>query len=283
MAKFKLKIWDGKIRLLNIKNGKIYQGLLSGIIDYCKENNFEYELIEKESGYFNASSLSEFEAKEYIEKELKLPSSFEVRDYQLKAFVSAIRNKRRLFLSPTSSGKSLIIYMVSRYLLDTFKVNKWLIIVPRTALAIQLSKDFEDYGYDKPVGTIFSGKKKEVEPDIVISTWQSIYSIIQKDSEWLDKFDGIIGDEAHLFKSNVLTKIMEGAREADIRFGFTGTLDESLTNEMVLRGLFGEKEIVTTIKKLTDDGYVSKLLIKSILLSYPEEDRKKVSSNRKKK
>ena len=40
-----------------------------------------------------------------------------MRDYQFDAFVECVRNRRILLLSPTASGKSLIIYALIRYYL----------------------------------------------------------------------------------------------------------------------------------------------------------------------
>ena len=44
-------------------------------------------------------------------KALKIPN-IEVRDYQKEAFVHAVKKNRCLLLSPTASGKSLIIYLI---------------------------------------------------------------------------------------------------------------------------------------------------------------------------
>ena len=98
--------------------------------------------------------------------DLKLP--FEPRDYQIDAFNTAIKYGRQLLLSPTASGKSLIIYI---YLLTRYYNKKTVIIVPTTSLVEQMSKDFEDYGYDKKICKIYSGQP--VFPaDVTITTWQ---------------------------------------------------------------------------------------------------------------
>ena len=61
-----------------------------------------------------------------------------------------------------------------------------------------MSKDFEDYGYDKKICKIYSGQP--VFPaDVTITTWQS-FSKAPK--EVIQSFDMVVGDEAHLFKAN---------------------------------------------------------------------------------
>ena len=92
---------------------------------------------------------------------------------------------RCLMLSPTASGKSLIIYLMVRFNLIRLKEeenNKILIVVPTTSLVEQLYKDFKDYGYDslRNVHRIYQGHEKETDKRIVISTWQSIYKMPKK-------------------------------------------------------------------------------------------------------
>ena len=67
--------------------------------------------------------------------------------------------------------------------------------------------DFNDYGWnaDDHVHKIYSGKDKNTDKPIIISTWQSIYKFPKR---YFDDIDCVIGDEAHLFKSKSLTGIM---------------------------------------------------------------------------
>ena len=53
------------------------------------------------------------------------------------------------------------------------------------------------------------------------------------------------------------------------RIGFTGTLDGSKTNKLVLEGLFGPHDKVTNTNELIKQGYLSRLKIKIITLIHP--------------
>ena len=86
--------------------------------------------------------------------------------------------------------------------------------------------------------------------------------------KWFDQFDVVIGDEAHQFKSKSLVDIMSKLLDCKYRFGFTGTLDGTQTHKWVLEGLFGPSYKVTETKKLMDQGYLSKLDIKVLLLKH---------------
>ena len=191
MPSVKNRFWDGKVRLFSIKTNKVYIGLLPYVDEFCRERGYEFEGIEDVIGKKNTDHLGVQTLEPWLH-DLKLP--FEPRDYQIDAFNTAIKYGRQLLLSPTASGKSLIIYLLTRYY-----NKKTVIIVPTTSLVEQMSKDFEDYGYDKKICKIYSGQP--VFPaDVTITTWQS-FSKAPK--EVIQSFDMVVGDEAHLFKAKV--------------------------------------------------------------------------------
>ena len=266
MPSVRNKVWDGKIRLYNVMSCLLYAGLNKYVEEFASKRN--YVVIYKSD--FSADEFSVKEAEEFIET-LKIPSKYQPRDYQIKAFVHAIRNRRSLLLSPTASGKSFIIYLITRYY-----HARTLIIVPTTSLVSQLASDFGDYGFvsDRFVHRIFAGQDKQTDKPIIISTWQSIYKLPK---EYFQQFDLVIGDEAHLFKAKSLTSIMSKLSSCRYRFGFTGTLDGTQTNQLVLEGLFGPVRKVTTTAELIDQKHLTKFEIKAIILKYPDEIRKQVS------
>jgi len=266
MPSVRNKVWDGKIRLYNVMSCLLYAGLNKYVEEFASKRN--YQIIYKSD--FSADEFSVKEAKEFI-KTLNLPEKYIPRDYQLEAFIHAVRNRRSLLLSPTASGKSFIIYLITRYY-----HARTLIIVPTTSLVSQLASDFSDYGFvsDRYVHRIFAGQDKQTDKPITISTWQSIYKLPKK---YFEQFDVVIGDEAHLFKAKSLTSIMSKLSNCRYRFGFTGTLDGAQTNQIVLEGLFGPVRKVTTTAELIDQKHLTKFEIKAIILKYPDEIRKQVS------
>ena len=255
---FKAKLWDGKIRLFDLRTRHIYRGLVPYIAKFCEQIGYEWE-------YENEEYDEEFSIAEAMEFSKSLGLPFEVRDYQIEAFVHAIRSRRSLLLSPTASGKSLIIYLIMRYI----NAKKTLIIVPTISLVSQLAGDFADYGFDSDthVHRIFGGQDKHTDKPITISTWQSLYTLPK---EYFRQFDVVIGDEAHLFKAKSLGQIMNALINAKYRIGTTGTLDGTKTHKLVLEGMFGTVRKVTTTKELMDQGHVADFEIKCLLLKYPD-------------
>ena len=252
MPSYKNKWWDGKVYLFSIKTHKIYIGLLPYVDEFCRERGFEFEGVTDILGTKTREKVSQ----SWL-ADLKLP--FEPRDYQIDALNETIQYGRQLLLSPTASGKSLIIYLLARYY-----NKKTIIIVPTTSLVEQMTKDFEEYGYDKNVCKIYSGQP--VFPaDITISTWQSF---AKAPKEVLQGFDVVVGDEAHLFKANVLKGILEKMKTTAIRIGTTGTLDGSEVHRLQLEGLFGPVKKVITTKELMDSGTIANLKIECVILRH---------------
>jgi superfamily II DNA or RNA helicase len=261
--KFKMHMWDGRLRLFDRRNNTLYAGLLNQLKDFCEQ--YDYQLIIQEEVDEEQPITKEFLTD--FEKELKLP--FELRDYQREAIFKAIQGNRQLLISPTGSGKSAVIYALTR-----FYGLKTLIIVPTTSLVSQMQSDFENYSQNdstfdaqKDIHCIWGGQAKESDKNVVISTWQSLFRLPKS---YFEQYDVVIGDEVHLFKAKSLVGIMEKLVNARFRFGTTGTLDGSLTNEMTLQGLFGPTYRVTTTKKLMDEGHLAELSIQCLLLKYDE-------------
>lgn len=266
MPSYRNKIWDGKIRLLNVMTGGIYAGLLGQVIHFCETREYKYKV---DDAFINDT---QFSPEDVIQIAKDFECKFEPREYQCRAVAEALNNKRNLILSPTASGKSLIIYLISRYLNEDSN-KKILIIVPTTSLVSQMAKDFIDYnqGKDLDIHKIKSGADKNIEADYTISTWQSIFKMPKA---FFEKFDAVIVDEAHLAKAKSITKIMEKNPHAEYRYGFTGTLDETETHKLVLTGLFGNIYKVIQTKDLIENKTLSEFKIKAISLRYPEHIRK---------
>ena len=269
MPQYRNRVWDGKIRLFSYATGQIYAGLYPYIVNWCKEN--DVQIVDGAKIKDTEVEDSKIDA---LIKALKIP--LEIRDYQRKAFVHSIRKNRCLLVSPTASGKSLIIYLMLIFnllrLKDT-KQDKILIIVPTTSLVEQLYKDFKDYGYnsDRNIHKIYSGHEKETNKRVIISTWQSIYNLPKK---WFTQFGMVMGDEAHLFKAVSLTKIMTKLEKCKYRVGLTGTLDGTKTHKLVLEGLFGTVNKVISTSELQEKKQLADLKIMCLVLQYDDVSRK---------
>ena len=267
MPQYRNKYWDGKIRLFSPATGEVYVGLVDKIASWAKKSEYSLEFEDNEF-YGSPFEENEMISREGVREYMTKISKYKPRDYQVDAVYDALRYNRKLLISPTASGKSLMIYSVVRYFAE--KNKKVLLVVPTTSLVEQMYKDFKDYGWNakKYCHRIYSGREKTNENPVTITTWQSIYKLKKP---FFQDFEVAIGDEAHLFKSKSLVSIMTKMNDAKYRYGFTGTLDGSQTHKWVLEGLFGPSYKVTQTKELIDKGHLSKLQIRVLILKHNDQ------------
>jgi superfamily II DNA or RNA helicase len=249
---------------------RIYAGLKPEISRFAVDR--EYELIDNTEEVIESIS-----NEDYLKFLTSFPCEYKLRDYQSLALRHSIDKKRCVLLSPTASGKSLIIYYLIRY----YFPEKSLVIVPTLSLVSQMYSDFEAYAkkddsfrVEENVHKIFGGQEKETDKPIIISTWQSLYEL-KKD--FFKDFSLVIGDEAHLYKARSLTKIMKNLENTPYRIGTTGTLDGVEVHKLILEGLFGSIKKVTSTKELIKNKTISSIAIKCLVLKYSKKECAAVS------
>ena len=265
MPQYRKRNWNGEIHLFDLRSKKIYVGLLDKIVSFCERHGYTYKF--EDNDYYGPpfeinSSISIEGVKDYIRSITKIKP----RDYQIEGVCDCLKHNRRLLVSPTASGKSLMIYSLVRYYVH--KGMKILLVVPTTSLVEQMYKDFIEYGWDAKnhCHRIYSGREVTNANEVTITTWQSVFRM---EKSFFKDYDVIIGDEAHLFKSKSLVNIMTKLEHAKYRFGFTGTLDGTQTHKWVLEGLFGPSYKVTKTEKLMKEGHLSQLDIQCLVLKHP--------------
>ena len=264
MPQYRSRYWDGYVHLFNLKTKRIYVGLLDKIVAFCEKAGYTYK-FEDNKYYGPPFEINEMISMGGVKDYMASITGLKARPYQIEAVYEALRYNRKLLISPTASGKSLMIYALIRYYVA--KKQKILLVVPTTSLVEQMYKDFEDYGWDPKnhCHRIYAGRERTNVNEVTITTWQSVYEL---ERNFFVDYDVIIGDEAHLFKSKSLVKIMDKLEHAKYRYGFTGTLDGTQTHKWVLEGLFGPSYKVTGTKDLMDQGHLSDLNIQCLVLKY---------------
>ena len=83
----------------------------------------------------------------------------------------------------------------------------------------------------------------------------------------------VIGDECHLFKAVSLSKIMTKLEDCKYRIGLTGTLDGTKTNKLVLEGLFGVVNKVTSTSELQEKKQLADLKIICLILQHDKNSK----------
>lgn len=271
---YKRRVWDGKVRLYNPYSGLLPAGLMDYLATFAQERRY---VLETDSQVASPEVKVDCDkAKDFIMalKPTAIGKVIEPHDHQVDAFCHAVNQSRCVILSPTASGKSLIIYSLVRYYQNVIApTRKILIVVPTISLVTQMYSDFEDYSSTskwsahKNCHKIHGGVAKLSDRQVVISTWQSIYKMPRT---WFDNFEVVIGDEAHLFKAQSLTSIMNKLIDCPYRIALTGTLDGTKIHKLCIEGLFGPVKRMITTHELIERKLISSLSIECILLKYPK-------------
>jgi superfamily II DNA or RNA helicase len=287
-----------KVSKISLLEGSTYLpfGLLKELLSLLKDKFKNEEIIvskklkPKKSKYMAMDELKE------IMRAWRLPKK--PRNYQFEGILNAYNKKRTILISPTSSGKSLIIYALAKiFKNEIYGDKKILIIVPRIQLVEQLFLNFKEYDVNckesisENVKMIYSEYDKIIleHHKIVISTWQSLNNF--KDDKFFKKVKYILTDEVHnsediekqSLTTKCLIKIVRSCTNAKYRIGLTGTLSsENEEDEMLKRksveGLYGKAIQLTTSKHLQDKKYTPRVKIKGIIFDYGMVKSSKIST-----
>lgn len=264
--RFKMHVWDGKVRCYNPMSQILPIGLLNNLLIWCDQHNIQYSLQGFKDG------LTDTIDKEDLEKQMNsyITAGFQARDYQVNAVHAALTNRRGVLLSCTGSGKSLMIYTFLRYLLDNKDVHRAILIVPSVSLVEQMYSDFQDYGWDDledHVEMLYSGKKPTFKKEILISTWQSLE---KEDQEFFEVYDACVVDECHQAKCSVVTRLLKLMHNAEYKIGTSGTLPTEISEQLQINSVIGNVLFELKSCELIARGYLTKLNIAAIFLKYPE-------------
>ena len=135
MPQYRGRNWNGEIHLFDMRSKQIYVGLLDKIVNFCEQYGYSYK-FEDNKFYGTPYEENEFISFEGVKDYIKSISVHEPRQYQVEGVFDALRHNRRLLISPTASGKSLMIYSLARYYAEHGK--NILVVVPTTSLVEQM-------------------------------------------------------------------------------------------------------------------------------------------------
>lgn len=281
---YKNGLWNGFICLF--KGDLFPKGLIEDLRVYCQRTNIQLN----EPKIEGLKSISEARIEEIFE-ETKLSDvnkktgeilPIKLRDYQADAIKTAITKKHQLIVSQTSTGKTLMIYMIVKILqenmlFDGYPFKKMLLIVPSITLVEQMYSDFINYsklnGWDvEGICTKMHSKAKpDYDKQILITTWQSL---MDKDESFFRQYGCVILDEAHkIGKSNTkeakeVEKEINKCVNAEWLLGFTGTMLDELLYRKKIKSFFGGYKEVTSYQDAISAGNICDLNVNALQLNY---------------
>jgi len=126
----------------------------------------------------------------------------ELDDYQVSAAQKAISWKKGINIIPTGGGKTEVMLVVLKHLLETGKVTRGVIIVPSVGLADQFFDRAMKRGYSRDqIAVLHGGSKPRGTEALIVGVVNSISNVIKNPGHYL--YDHIINcdllmeDEGH--------------------------------------------------------------------------------------
>lgn len=274
--------FDGSIRLYSKRDGTMGYGLLSAVIQFAKDRQLSISIDPAFKDDIKPVTQEDIDS--WIDTlDIRTKGEkIEPYEYQKSGVWLAAKYSRMTLLAATSAGKSLLQYLIIRFLLNTVE-GRILLVVPSINLVTQMYSDFEDYsshddGWNahEYCHMVHGGISPYTNKRVVISTWQSLSNL---SPDYFHQFSGLLGDECHLYNGKSLSIIAMNCINAYNRVGLTGTLRKDKIHPLQIQQHFATIKRIVTTKQLQDSGRASKTKIKVLQLEYPTEQRKALTGD----
>lgn len=263
------------------KNSKIiyycFAGLWKQIADWCNEHDILMQL-ESDFGYLKYREM-EMDLATFTDYVKSWHLALEPRPYQYKAAWLILKYRISMSQLATRAGKTLIAYMVFRYMLE-HGAHNILMIVPNTSLVKQGVSDMSKYKEFFKTETVWSKGELCESSNLTIGTFQSLVLKLDRkskryDPKFFNKFDVICCDECHTVKCKSIKELLQQdcMKSIKLRFGFSGTVPEGNTiNSFTAQALLGPLVQDIRSNELVNEGFLAKVHVTQIKLPYPNND-----------
>ena len=214
-------------------------------------------------------------------------NSVEMRSYQLEGVFKLLKFRKACVEVTTSGGKTLMSYILFKFLRDVKQVKKTLYIVPNKNLAVQSYEKYDKYedwiqGSRNYLPAYLCGdmpkKQREKVPnaDVLFATYQSLSNI--KENEFFDKFDSVIVDECHHSRASTVKKILKRCHNTKYVFGMTGTFPkEDSFDRFVIESFIGPLVFkLTAFELINVHKAATPIYVINTYLNYASESEKKM-------
>lgn len=232
-AAFKMRVWDGYDDFFDKNSGRFLTGLLPEVTAALRHWNIQYEMVDERQGFaFIVDKVDE----DWL-------AGIKLYDYQVDYINQALKHKRGLVTAVTGAGKTNIMIGILKALAPGTPA---LVLCNKTDLVDQNHTEITKNGFPS-VGRVYGGAK-EVDADIVCSTWHSIAHLKKK----LPHFKCVIVDEIHEMMGKKAKAIYRRLHQASIRIGFSATAfkygGEDQVQKYEAKGFFGPPFYVASIE-----------------------------------
>lgn len=261
-------------------------GLWMELVNICKKFNFSLTF----SSDFNCRIKNcEFNEKifyDYITDLFKSNEKIKPENYQTKGIYNVLSYKNCCLEVSTSGGKTLMAYMLFKFLYDNNECKHVLYVVPNTNLATQSLDKFLKYDKMNNVDSNYSyseihseaKKKKEYNDNIIFGTYQSL---CKKKKEFFEQFDCVFIDECAHAKADSIKNILKKCVNAKYKVGVTGTFPKDGTYEnFIIQSYIGPVIFKYSSYELINESHrATPVNVKGVLLNYVDIEKKEALRN----
>ena len=250
-----------------------FAGLWKTIVDWCKRKEIEC-VFETDENYFKYTDFN-MSLQEFTDYVNSWNLAFPPREYQYKAAWLILKYRISMSQLATRAGKTLIAYIVFRYMLE-HGAHNILMIVPNTSLVKQGVKDMSEYEEFFTTEAIWSKGEMCESSNLTIGTFQSLIRRLDRKSKhynpkWFNKFDVVCCDECHTAECESIKALLtqEYMKHVKLRFGFSGTVPPGDDiSALACKSLLGPLIQDIRSAELVDDGYLAKVNVTQLVLRY---------------
>ena len=260
--------------------GMIPVGLWVELVNICKRFNYQilfYEDFERRTKDMNIT----FEGFKSYTDDLFKNSSMKLRDYQVEGAYNMLHYKNCCVEISTSGGKTVISYVIFKYLKDVVGMKHILFVTPKTNLTTQSSDKFLKYEKENGIETdwtfaeIHADAKKLKSYDDFDIVFANYQSITNRKQDFFDKFDVVILDEAHHGQCSSCRTIVKKCKNVKYKIGMTGTFPkEDSYDSFVLQTYLGPLVYrYTSYEMINEDKYATPVHINMVALKYLDDEK----------
>ena len=250
--------------------GRVPLGLWVHVLKTAQAKNINVQLSPEMQQYIQQFNLGYDLFKKYVDNTFRgalneKGEKFKPYDYQIEAAHRLIKYKKCTAEISTSAGKTLISFILFKYLFDTQSVKKILYIVPSVDLATQSIDKFQEYedflfthkkNWRAAVLTSKLNKAQKLaleDANFIFGTYQSLRN---KPYEWFNDFNAVLVDEAHHASNKSCKTILSRCQNLVYAFGVTGTfpkIPEKGYENLVIQSYIGPLIYEFTANRLINE------------------------------
>lgn len=279
IMKKKMPHWDGEVKFIDMY-GRIPVGLWNEVKKISAKYMIPLE-IDGLSSIFN-NSFNKEEFKKWVNEYFVESPKIKPRYYQIEAAERILKYTNCVEEISTSGGKTLIAFMIFKYMYDVLGIKSMLYVVPNLNLVTQSEEKFyeyEDSCNKKPnwkSQCVFGNSRSEQDnqvPNIVFGTYQTL---TKRSVDYFSQFDAVCIDECHHSVASSIKKIIVKCINAKYKFGLTGTLPaDGSFSSFTIQSYLGPKVYTVSSADLISEGNATPVNVIGIEMDYLSDDMKK--------